>query len=172
MAGRGQQGARRPAMKLAHLRKKMARAKVQANLGRARRSRSDFHPRWNYAPTVAIRVRRSPLFLLVCRRLSERTGDAYTAGVVWRDRAEGHSVRHGAPAQLFELSRMDISSSQSRPARRSWAEPWKIKIVEPITMTTRDAARARARTSRLQHVPAEVARTSTSTCSPTAAPAP
>ena len=24
-----------------------------------------------------------------------------------------------------------------RPPRRSWAEPWKIKVVEPIRMTTR-----------------------------------
>ena len=29
--------------------------------------------------------------------------------------------------------------SSSRPARRSWAEPWKVKVVEPIRMTTRDA---------------------------------
>ena len=25
----------------------------------------------------------------------------------------------------------------SRPARRSWAEPWKIKVIEPIQMLTR-----------------------------------
>jgi tyrosine phenol-lyase len=25
-----------------------------------------------------------------------------------------------------------------RPARRSWAEPWKVKVVEPVTMTTRE----------------------------------
>lgn len=25
-----------------------------------------------------------------------------------------------------------------RPARRSWAEPWKVKVVEPLRMTTRD----------------------------------
>ncbi len=27
--------------------------------------------------------------------------------------------------------------SESRPARRSWAEPWKVKVVEPIKMTSR-----------------------------------
>jgi len=27
--------------------------------------------------------------------------------------------------------------SKPRPERRSWAEPWKVKVVEPITMTTR-----------------------------------
>jgi len=25
-----------------------------------------------------------------------------------------------------------------RPTRRSWAEPWKVKVVEPIRMTTRE----------------------------------
>jgi hypothetical protein len=40
MAGREQQGARRPATKFAHLRKKMGQAKVQANLGkRAKKSK-------------------------------------------------------------------------------------------------------------------------------------
>jgi tyrosine phenol-lyase len=29
------------------------------------------------------------------------------------------------------------NSEPSRPARRSWAEPWKVKVVEPIKMTTR-----------------------------------
>ncbi len=33
--------------------------------------------------------------------------------------------------------------SRPRPARRSWAEPWKVKVVEPIRMTT-PAERARA----------------------------
>jgi len=33
--------------------------------------------------------------------------------------------------------------SDPRPERRSWAEPWKVKVVEPITMTTR-AHRERA----------------------------
>ncbi len=32
---------------------------------------------------------------------------------------------------------------QPRPARRSWAEPWKVKVVEPLKMTTR-AERERA----------------------------
>ena len=27
--------------------------------------------------------------------------------------------------------------SYPKPSRRSWAEPWKIKMVEPIRMTTR-----------------------------------
>jgi tyrosine phenol-lyase len=26
----------------------------------------------------------------------------------------------------------------SKPTRRSWAEPWKVKVVEPIRMTTRE----------------------------------
>src|SRR5882672_1596406 len=30
-----------------------------------------------------------------------------------------------------------------RPARRSWAEPWKVKVVEPLKLTTR-AQRERA----------------------------
>src|SRR5882672_11688955 len=30
-----------------------------------------------------------------------------------------------------------------RPARRSWAEPWKVKVVEPLRLTTR-AQRERA----------------------------
>src|SRR5207245_8303823 len=25
-----------------------------------------------------------------------------------------------------------------RPARRSWAEPWKVKVVEPLKLTTRE----------------------------------
>ena len=29
-------------------------------------------------------------------------------------------------------------STHQRPARRSWAEPWKVKVVEPLKMTTRD----------------------------------
>jgi tyrosine phenol-lyase len=28
--------------------------------------------------------------------------------------------------------------TQPRPPRRSWAEPWKVKVVEPLRMTTRD----------------------------------
>ena len=28
--------------------------------------------------------------------------------------------------------------SYPKPSRRSWAEPWKIKMVEPIRMTTRE----------------------------------
>ena len=27
--------------------------------------------------------------------------------------------------------------SENRPSRRSWAEPWKVKVVEPLKMTTR-----------------------------------
>ena len=37
----------------------------------------------------------------------------------------------------------DVSVSANRPARRSWAEPWKIKVVEPLKMTSR-AERERA----------------------------
>src|SRR3974390_2096518 len=29
------------------------------------------------------------------------------------------------------------SSPVSRPARRSWAEPWKVKVVEPLKLTSR-----------------------------------
>ena len=53
--------------------------------------------------------------------------------------------------------------------RRSWAEPWKIKMVEPLTVTTREQRERRARRGRLQHVPAPLATTSTSTSSPTPA---
>lgn len=35
------------------------------------------------------------------------------------------------------------NAAHPRPARRSWAEPWKVKVVEPIRMTT-PAERARA----------------------------
>ena len=35
------------------------------------------------------------------------------------------------------------NTAHPRPARRSWAEPWKVKVVEPIRMTT-PAERARA----------------------------
>src|SRR5262249_26679920 len=35
------------------------------------------------------------------------------------------------------------STSVSRPARRSWAEPWKVKVVEPLKLTSR-AERERA----------------------------
>jgi tyrosine phenol-lyase len=28
--------------------------------------------------------------------------------------------------------------SYPKPSRRSWAEPWKVKVVEPIRMTTRE----------------------------------
>ena len=31
-----------------------------------------------------------------------------------------------------------MSEKAERPARRSWAEPWKVKVVEPVTMTTRE----------------------------------
>lgn len=30
-----------------------------------------------------------------------------------------------------------LAGSGSRPARRSWAEPWKVKVVEPLKLTTR-----------------------------------
>ena len=36
---------------------------------------------------------------------------------------------------------MNSQSSQTmgqQSGRRSWAEPWKIKVVEPLTMTTRE----------------------------------
>jgi tyrosine phenol-lyase len=39
---------------------------------------------------------------------------------------------------------MDASQ---RPARRSWAEPWKVKMVEPIKMTTRAEREAAIRTA-------------------------
>src|SRR5260221_4431605 len=35
------------------------------------------------------------------------------------------------------------AAASPRPARRSWAEPWKVKVVEPVKMTTR-AHRERA----------------------------
>ena len=38
--------------------------------------------------------------------------------------------------------------------RRSWAEPWKIKMVEPLTVTARPAREAALARGRLQHVPA------------------
>ncbi len=38
--------------------------------------------------------------------------------------------------------------------RRSWAEPWKIKMVEPLTVTTREQRQVRAVGRRLQHLPA------------------
>jgi hypothetical protein len=42
--------------------------------------------------------------------------------------------------------------------RRSWAEPWKIKMVEPLTMSSgEDRDRALER-SGLQHLPAQIAR--------------
>ena len=55
--------------------------------------------------------------------------------------------------------------------RTSWAEPWKIKVVEPIRMTTREPS-----ASAPSPMPASTRfccdpRTSTSTCSPTPAPA-
>ena len=31
----------------------------------------------------------------------------------------------------------DSNHSANRPARRSWAEPWKVKVVEPLKMTSR-----------------------------------
>jgi tyrosine phenol-lyase len=37
----------------------------------------------------------------------------------------------------------DVSSGANRPPRHSWAEPWKIKVVEPLKMTSR-AERQRA----------------------------
>ena len=42
--------------------------------------------------------------------------------------------------------------------RRSWAEPWKIKMVEPLTMIDRAGRERAAAGSRLQHVPAEIGR--------------
>ena len=31
----------------------------------------------------------------------------------------------------------DSELPANRPARRSWAEPWKVKVVEPLKMTSR-----------------------------------
>ena len=42
--------------------------------------------------------------------------------------------------------------------RRSWAEPWKIKMVEPLKMTTREERGRGARRGRLQHLPPAVGR--------------
>ena len=38
--------------------------------------------------------------------------------------------------------------------RRSWAEPWKIKMVEPINMIDAESSAQGAAGSRLQHLPA------------------
>src|ERR1044072_116433 len=35
-----------------------------------------------------------------------------------------------------ENSLQSVPTPAPRPARRSWAEPWKVKVVEPIRMTT------------------------------------
>ena len=42
--------------------------------------------------------------------------------------------------------------------RRSWAEPWKIKMVEPLTMVSRDERQQGAGRGRLQHLPAALGR--------------
>ena len=36
----------------------------------------------------------------------------------------------------------DADRPTNRPARRSWAEPWKVKVVEPVKMTTREQREA------------------------------
>ena len=42
----------------------------------------------------------------------------------------------------------------SEPRRRSWAEPFKIKMVEPLRMTTREEREVADPRGRLQHLPA------------------
>jgi len=39
----------------------------------------------------------------------------------------------------MDEKKTDAKKKRPRPARRSWAEPFKIKVVEPIKMTTRDS---------------------------------
>ena len=56
--------------------------------------------------------------------------------------------------------------------RRSWAEPWKIKMVEPISVVSRDVREAALKRSWLQHLPVCAPTMSTSTYSQTAVPAP
>jgi hypothetical protein len=55
--------------------------------------------------------------------------------------------------------------------RRSWAEPWKIKMVEPINMISREE-RKRRWTRPVTTPSSSAPKMSTLTCSPTAAPAP
>jgi hypothetical protein len=45
-----------------------------------------------------------------------------------------------------------LQTMGQQSGRRSWAEPWKIKIVEPLRMIDRDA-REKARGLRLVHEP-------------------
>ena len=42
--------------------------------------------------------------------------------------------------------------------RRSWAEPWKIKMVEPIQMISREEREKALARGRLQHLPAALRR--------------
>ena len=62
------------------------------------------------------------------------------------------------------MSGMSLHTMGQQHGRRSWAEPWKIKMVEPLTVTTREQRVAALDGGRLQHVPAPLATTSTSTC--------
>ena len=48
----------------------------------------------------------------------------------------------------------ELHTMGQQHGRRSWAEPWKIKMVEPLTVTDRPHPRAGPRGGRLQHVPA------------------
>ena len=48
--------------------------------------------------------------------------------------------------------------------RRSWAEPWKIKMVEPIKVTSREDRERAAKEAGYKHLSAPAPKTSTSTC--------
>src|ERR1051325_7577197 len=52
-----------------------------------------------------------------------------------------HSVakrtRQNGHVHSRRLSAPTAAALSKRPSRRSWAEPWKVKVVEPLKVTTR-----------------------------------
>ena len=146
-AGRGRDRRRRPRR---HAPRPQVLAPAPARLLQAAPDRQDSYDAWQAAgaPSLLERVRgRARASCCGGRARAYRPSDDALAS---SQRLVARRPRRSAAPSVTHRD----GGTMSEPRRRSWAEPFKIKMVEPLRMTTREEREARHPRGRLQHLPA------------------